>query len=79
MAADDRSIEGIRPDIVEAYELFMRYRVLYGTRGEDAGRYLDLKKMSIQELRRLKYLFSSVSSLVKLVQVRYQLDALGLR
>jgi CBS domain-containing protein len=79
MAADDRSIECIRPDIVEAYELFMRYRVLYGTRGEDAGRYLDLRKMSVQELRRLKYLFSSVSSLVKLVQVRYQLDALGLR
>jgi CBS domain-containing protein len=79
MAADDRSIEGIRADIVEAYELFMRYRVLYGTRGGDAGRYLDLRKMSIQELRRLKYLFSSVSSLVKLVQVRYQLDALGLR
>jgi CBS domain-containing protein len=79
MAADDRSIEAIRPDIVEAYELFMRYRVLYGTKGEDAGRYLDLRRMSKQELRRLRSLFGSVSSLLKLVRVRYQLDALGLR
>ncbi|HTY58894.1 MAG TPA: DUF294 nucleotidyltransferase-like domain-containing protein [Bacteroidota bacterium] len=79
MAADDRSIASISRDIVEAYELFMKYRVLYGTKGEDAGRYLDLKRMSKQEMRRLRYLFGAVSSLVKLVQVRYQLDALGLR
>ena len=79
MATDDRSIALITRDIVEAYELFMRYRVLYGTRGEDAGRYLDLKRMSKQEMRRLRFLFGSVSSLLKLVQVRYQLDALGLR
>jgi CBS domain-containing protein len=79
MAVDDRSIEGIRADIVEAYELFMRYRVLYGTRGVDGGRYLDLRKMSKQESRRLRSLLNSVSSLLKLVQVRYQLDALGLR
>lgn len=79
MAADDRSIAGISRDVVEAYELFMRYRVLYGTKGEDAGRYLDLRKMSKQELRRLRSLFGSVSSLLTLVQVRYQLDALGLR
>jgi CBS domain-containing protein len=79
MAVDDRSIEGIRADIVEAYELFMRYRVLYGTRGVDGGRYLDLRKMSKQESRRLRSLLKSVSSLLKLVQVRYQLDALGLR
>jgi len=79
MAADDRSIALITRDIVEAYELFMRYRVLYGTKGEDAGRYLDLKRMSRQEMRRLRLLFGSVASLLKLVQVRYQLDALGLR
>jgi CBS domain-containing protein len=79
MAADDRSIAGISRDIVEAYELFMRYRVLYGTKGKDAGRYLDLGKMGKQEMRRLRYLFGSVSSLLRLVQVRYQLDALGLR
>jgi CBS domain-containing protein len=81
MAANDRSIEGIRPDIVEAYELFMRYRVLYGMRGggDDAGRYIDLRRMSKQEVGRLRSLFGSVSSLIKLVQVRYQLDALGLR
>ena len=79
MATDDRSIAGIRSDIVEAYELCMRYRVLYGMRGEDAGRYLDLRKMSKHEIRRLRDMFSSLSSLLKLVQVRYQLDALGLR
>lgn len=79
MAEDDRSIAAIKPDIVEAYELFMRYRVLYGTKGEDAGRYLDLRKMSKQEIRRFRFLLGTVSSLLKLVQVRYQLDALGLR
>jgi CBS domain-containing protein len=79
MADDDRSIASIKPDIVEAYELFLRYRVLYGTRGEDAGRYLDLRRMSTHEISRLRDMFSSVSSLLKLVQVRYQLDALGLR
>ena len=79
LAADDRSIAGVGPGIVEAYEQFMRYRVLYGTRGEDAGRYIDLRKMSKQEIRRLRDLLGSVSSLLKLLQVRYQLDALGLR
>ncbi len=79
MATDDRSVAGVSRDIVEAYELFMKYRVLYGTKGEDAGRYLDLKSLSKTEMRRLRMLFSSVSSLLKLVQVRYQLDALGLR
>jgi CBS domain-containing protein len=79
MAADDRSIASISRDVVEAYELFMRYRVVYGTRGEEAGRYLDPRRMSKQEMRRLRYLFGPVSSLLKLVQVRYQLDALGLR
>ncbi len=79
MAAGDRAIERIRPDVVEAYELFMRYRVLYTTKGNDAGRYLDLRKMSKMEMRRLRFLLGSVSSLLKLVQVRYQLDSLGLR
>ncbi len=79
MAADDRSIALVRPDIVEAYELFMKYRVLYGAKGDDGGRYLDLRRMSKQEMRRLRYLFGAVSALLKLVQVRYQLDALGLR
>jgi CBS domain-containing protein len=79
MAASDRAIERIRPDVVEAYELFMRYRVLYTTKGNDAGRYLDLKKMSKMEMRRLRFLLGSVTSLLKLVQIRYQLDSLGLR
>ena len=79
MAPGDRAIERIRPDVVEAYELFMRYRVMYTTKGNDAGRYLDLKKMSKQESRRFRFLLGSVTSLLKLVQVRYQLDSLGLR
>lgn len=57
----------------------MPYLVLYGTRAEEGGRYLDLRIMSKQESRRLRSLLNSVSSLLKLVQVRYQLDALGLR
>jgi len=79
LAEVDKSIAGIRAAVVEAYELFMKYRVLYGTVGEDAGRYLDIGRMGKQETRRLRSLFGSVSSLIELVQVRYQLDALGLR
>ena len=79
MAVTDRSIAGVSREVVEAYELFMKYRVMYGTKGEDAGRYLDLKRLSKTEMGRLRMLFGSVASLLKLVQVRYQLDALGLR
>ena len=79
MAVTDRGLADIAPGIVEAYELFMRYRVLFGERGEGAGRYLDLARVRRQDLKRLRAQFDAVTSLQKLIQVRYQLDALGLR
>jgi len=79
IAAADRGLADIAPGVVEAYELFMRYRVLYGERGEDAGRYLDPARVSRQDIKRLRAQFDAVSSLQKLIQVRYQLDAVGLR
>lgn len=79
VASGDRALAEIAPGVVEAYELFMRYRVLFGERGEGAGRYLDLARMSRQDLKRLRSQFDAVTSVQKLIQVRYQLDALGLR
>jgi CBS domain-containing protein len=81
IAEDDRSVAGLSRDVVEAYERFMQYRILYGSGGTDrgSGRYLDLTKLSTQEARQLRSVLGSVPALLRLVAVRYQLDALGLR
>jgi len=79
LAQDDSALGEITPAVVEAYELFMRYRVLYKEKGEGAGRFLDLARMGKQDLKRLRSQLPAVTSLQKLIQVRYQLDALGLR
>ena len=78
LAVDDRTLAEIAPAVVEAYELYMRFRVMYGEKGDGAGRYIELARMGKQDLKRLRATFDGVTSLLKLLQVRYRPDTFGL-
>ena len=78
LAGGDESIAVLVHEIVPAFELFMRYRLLYGNRGKDAGRYLDISKMNDGEIKRLQSSLGALRPLSRMLKVRYQLQALGL-
>lgn len=79
LSGNDQSVAAMLPEVVPAFELFMRHRLTYGNRGRDAGRYLDVSSMNAGEIKRLRQSLGTLRTVFNLVRVRYQLDALGLR
>jgi CBS domain-containing protein len=78
LAEIDASIRDIGQDLLAAYEVLVRSRVLFGARDADRGRYVEVAAMSKPDLGRLQSAFEPVKELLALIKIRYQLDALGL-
>ncbi|MBK7258977.1 MAG: hypothetical protein IPI01_14495 [Ignavibacteriae bacterium] len=74
----DASVRALGPDLLSAYETFIRCRVVFGTRDDERGRYIDPAVLNREETKRLLDAFEAVKELLTVVRVRYQLDALGL-
>jgi CBS domain-containing protein len=75
----DSSIGELSPDVITAYELFLRYRGVQGLEHRDSGRYIDLAALTKLEREVFRNAFEPIKAMLTLLRVRFQLDALGLR
>ena len=78
LGAIDPSFAPNVPEMVMAFEVLARFRVLHGKDGGEGGRFVDIGSLNKLEREMMREAFRSMDRLSTLVRVRYQLDALGL-
>lgn len=61
----------------EAYETFMRFRVIAGLENMNSGRYLDPSLLNKLERMQLRYSFGPIADIQTLLKVRFQTAFLG--